>query len=268
MKKRLAVVIGGSNGIGHSTCTLLAAEGWTVVVADVDVARGQQVAKETGGVFVACDVRSASSVEEAADAIEIQHGPIEAVVMCAAVFEQIRPPEEASIEDWDRVIEVGYRGTYLVNSTFASRMARRGRGAVVNVSSYGSFVSTPAHAYGSMKAAVNRLSENMAGEWGRSGIRVNTVSPGTTLVPRVAERIRTGQRYAGNPADFTALGRLVEPLEVAAAIAFLLSHKASGITGANLVVDAGALTAMGWPVFGGVPPPRERTSATTAAITN
>ena len=103
---------------------------------------------------------------------------------------------------------------------------------------------------------VDALTEGMAGEWGRSGVRVNTVTPGTTLVARVVERIRTGQRYAVHPEKLTALGRLVEPREVAQAIAFLLSDTASGITGANLAVDAGMMVAPSWDMFGGVPAAR------------
>jgi len=258
MSNRIAVVVGGSSGIGEATCLQLAADGWKVIVADVALDRAQQVAQACGGAAVACDVRSAGAVRQSAAAIERDHGPVEALVMCAAVFEELKPLEDKTIEEWDRVVEVGYRGTYLVNAAFAPRMAGRGRGAIVNLSTYGALISTPAHAYGSMKAAVTKISENMAGEWGRSGIRVNTVSPGTTLVPRVAERIRTGHRYAGHPGDYTALGRLVETSEVVAAIAFLVSDRASGITGINLVVDAGALVAQGWAVFGGVPPARPR----------
>ena len=96
----------------------------------------------------------------------------------------------------------------------------------------------PAEAYATSKAGVVQLSKNLAGEWGRSGIRVNAVSPGSTLVPRVEARLESG-RYAGDPGEFTALGRMVRPREVAEAIEFLASERASAITGVNLVVDAG-----------------------------
>jgi len=95
------------------------------------------------------------------------------------------------------------------------------------------------------------LTKGLAGEWGRSGVRVNAVSPGSTLVPRVAERIRSG-RYAADPGEFTALGRVVQPNEVAEAIEFLASARASAITGVNLVVDAGWQVASSWAQYGGV----------------
>jgi len=106
-------------------------------------------------------------------------------------------------------------------------------------------------------AAVVALTRNLAGEWGRAGVRVNVVSPGSTLVPRVEARIQSG-RYAADPAEFTALGRMVRPNEVAEAIEFLASERASAITGVNLVVDAGWDVASTWAQFGGVraAPPR------------
>jgi NAD(P)-dependent dehydrogenase (short-subunit alcohol dehydrogenase family) len=97
------------------------------------------------------------------------------------------------------------------------------------------------------------LTRNLASEWGRAGVRVNAVSPGSTLVPRVEERIRSG-RYAADPGEFTALGRMVRPNEVAEAIEFLASSRASAITGVNLVVDAGWDVASTWAQYGGVPP--------------
>jgi NAD(P)-dependent dehydrogenase (short-subunit alcohol dehydrogenase family) len=148
------------------------------------------------------------------------------------------------------------RGTYLVDVAFGKRMAQRGQGAIVNLSSFNSKRAAPMHAYCSAKAGVESLTEGMAGEFGRSNVRVNTVTPGTTLVPRVVERIRTGTRYAVPLDTLTALGRLPQPREVAQAIAFLLSADASAITGANIVVDAGMMVAPSWAQFGGVRPPR------------
>jgi len=139
-------------------------------------------------------------------------------------------------------------------------MAERGRGSIVNIASIAAIASMPVHAYGTSKAAVVALTKNLAGEWGRSGVRVNVVSPGSTLVPRVVERIKSG-RYAAHPGDFTALGRAVEPNEIAEAIEFLASQRASAITGVNLVVDAGWHVATTWAQHGGIRPPVTRRDA-------
>ena len=109
-------------------------------------------------------------------------------------------------------------------------MADEGRGSIVNIASIAALGSMPVHAYGTSKAGVVALTRNLAGEWGRAGVRVNVVSPGSTLVPRVEARVKSG-RYAADPGAFTALGRMVRPNEVAEAIEFLASDRASAITG-------------------------------------
>jgi NAD(P)-dependent dehydrogenase (short-subunit alcohol dehydrogenase family) len=154
---------------------------------------------------------------------------------------------------WERTLQVNLTGTYLANRAFGTRMASAGGGSIVNIASIAAIASMPVHAYGTSKAAVVALTRNLAGEWGRAGVRVNAVSPGSTLVPRVEERIRSG-RYAADPGEFTALGRMVRPNEVAEAIEFLASDRASAITGVNLVVDAGWDVASTWAQYGGVPP--------------
>jgi NAD(P)-dependent dehydrogenase (short-subunit alcohol dehydrogenase family) len=254
--KPIAVVIGGGSGIGDATCLLLAEKGWQVVVCDINLEAAQNVAKNCNGHAHQIDVCDAANVENAAGEIEKKYGPVMGVAMCAAIFQVNRPVEETPMDEWDKIVAVCLRGTYLVDVAFGKRMAQRGRGAIVNLSSFNSQRPAPMHAYCSAKAGVEALTGGMAGEWGRSNVRVNTVTPGTTLVPRVVERIRTGTRYAVPLDTLTALGRLPQPREVGQAIAFLLSNDASAITGANIVVDAGMMVAPSWAQFGGVRPPR------------
>ncbi|HWX47111.1 MAG TPA: SDR family oxidoreductase [Roseomonas sp.] len=255
---RLAVVIGGGNGIGAATCRLLHRRGWRLAVADIDEVAASSVAEECSGWSQPVDVLDAASIRRAAGEIEAGCGAVHAMVSAAAIFAPRQPPEELPIEVWDRIVNSSYRGTYIANVEFARRMASRGAGAIVNISSMVGQRPNHGHAYYSAKAAVNMLTEGMAGEWGRSGIRVNAVSPGFVAVPRMVENIRAGSRYAVSPAEVSALGRLVEPEEVAAVIAFLLSDAASAVTGTNIAVDAGVLAVNGWAVHGGVPPARPR----------
>ena len=255
---RLAVVIGGGNGIGAATCALLNQRGWRVVVADIDLAAAQSMARQCEGHSLKIDVLDAQSIADAAASIEAQHGAIHAMVNSAAIFAPQMAPELMPIDTWDRIVQSGYRGTYISNVEFGKRMAAHGAGAIVNISSMVGQRPNHGHAYYSAKAAVNMLTEGMAAEWGRSGVRVNAVSPGFVAVPRMVANIKDGKRYAVSPVEVSALGRLVEPLEVAESIAFLLSDKASAITGANLAIDAGVLASNGWVVHGGVPPARPR----------
>jgi NAD(P)-dependent dehydrogenase (short-subunit alcohol dehydrogenase family) len=250
---RIAVIIGGGNGIGEATGHLMRARGWRMAIADRDGVAAARVAAALGGHGIAIDIAVEAEVERGAAEIEEKLGPIHALVVAAAVFQDVLPPDQLPMAVWDRTLQVNLTGTYLANRAFGTRMARRGRGSIVNIASIAALGSMPVHAYGTSKAAVVSLTRNLAGEWGRAGVRVNAVSPGSTLVPRVEERLKSG-RYAADPGAFTALGRMVRPSEVAEAIEFLASDRASAITGVNLVVDAGWHVAGTWAQHGGVRP--------------
>ena len=257
---RVAVVLGGAQGIGAATAQLLAQRGWRVAIADIDMAAAETTAGQCNGFAVSIDLSDASSIARAADTIEQREGAIYAMVNSAAIFAPRMRPEELPLETWQRIIDIAYRGAYVSCVEFAKRMAVHGAGAIVTISSMVGQRPNHGHAYYSSKAAVNALTEGMAVEWGRSGVRVNAVSPGYVAVPRMVAQIADGSRYAISPIEMSALGRLVEPSEVAEAIAFLLSDKASAVTGANLNVDAGALAVQPWAIHGGVPPARPRKS--------
>jgi NAD(P)-dependent dehydrogenase (short-subunit alcohol dehydrogenase family) len=252
-RKKIAVIIGGGSGIGEATGRLMQERGWNVVVADRDRAAAEAIAAGIGARAVVFDIAQEGEVETAAREIEAVEGPVSALVVAAAVFQDALPPAQLPMSVWERALQVNLTGTYLANRAFGTRMAQRGAGSIVNIASIAAIASMPVHAYGTSKAAVVALTRNLAGEWGRAGVRVNAVSPGSTLVPRVEERIRSG-RYAADPGEFTALGRMVRPNEVAEAIEFLASDRASAITGVNLVVDAGWHVAATWAQHGGVRP--------------
>jgi len=156
------------------------------------------------------------------------------------------------------VIAVDQRGTYLTCVVFGDAMVKRGHGAIVNIASITSTRSVPLHAYAPAKAAVLSITQCLAGEWGRSGVRVNAISPGYVLTEAMQAAIARGDR---NPNDMTsqaAMGRLVDVSEIADAAGFLLSDAARAITGINLPVDAGWLAGSSWMTYGGVPPARPR----------
>ena len=248
----IVAVIGGGNGIGEATCRLMRERGWRVAVVDRDRDAAERVAGSLDAHAVVADIAVADDIERAAAAIDTTCGPVRALVVAAAVYQDVLPPAQLPLDVWERTLQVNLTGTYLANRAFGTRMAARGSGSIVNIASIAAIASMPVHAYGTSKAAVVALSRNLAGEWGRSGVRVNVVSPGSTLVPRVEQRLKSG-RYAADPGEFTALGRMVLPNEVAEAIEFLASERASAITGVNLVVDAGWDIASTWAQFGGVP---------------
>lgn len=250
----LAAIAGGGHGIGAATAKLMSARGWRVVVGDIDEAAADAVAREIGGDALHVDISDESSIGRFSATAESLGAGVAALVVTAAVFQDNVPPDKLPVAEWDRILRINLTGTYLLNRELGPRMARRGAGSIVNVASIAALGSMAVHAYGTSKSAVVALSANLAGEWGRSGVRVNCVSPGSTLVPRVVDRIASG-RYAAHPGTFTALGRAVEPNEVAEAIEFLASTRASAITGVNLIVDAGWHVAQTWAQHGGLRPP-------------
>ena len=256
-RRGLAVVIGGGNGIGAATVRVMAARGWRVVAADLDGAAAARIAAEvTDGVGVGLDVTDPAGMEETAARIEADLGPVAALVVSSGAFHDSLPPHRLSDDDWSRVLRVNLDGTWHADRVFGGRMAARGAGSIVNIASVTGLFSSPLLAYGTSKTAIIGLTRNLAGEWGRSGVRVNSVSPGVTLVDRILKHRAAGTRYYGS--DFgthAAMGRSVEPSEVAETVEFLASDRASAITGIDVPVDCGWSTTAGWEMFGGARPP-------------
>ena len=256
---RLAVITGGASGIDRACAELLLAQGATVAIADLDGGHTSAFAREIGCHGYAIDVASASAIESLAQQIERDHGPVAMLVNSAGIIQgDTVEPQEIPMDTFDRVFQVNLRGTYAACVAFGQRMAKRQRGAILNIASIAGMRSTPLHAYGPMKAAVIQLTENLAAEWGPSGVRVNCLSPGPVLTPALQEAIDKGQRDRTRIENNMATGKLVMPHEIAQAAAFLLSDEASAITGVNLPVDHGWLVASSWVPFGGL---RARPSA-------
>jgi NAD(P)-dependent dehydrogenase (short-subunit alcohol dehydrogenase family) len=248
----LAIVTGGSSGIGAGCAKGLAERGATIAILDIDPA-GAALAEALNGRFWQCDVGDAEAVERVAAAIEEAQGPAAYLVNSAGILQKSpAPPQDYPIEAWDEIVRVDQRGTYLTCRAFGLRMVARGRGAIVNIASVAGMMSTPLHSYTPAKAAVIAMTGTLAAEWGRAQVRVNAVSPGVTRTPALDAALKRGDRDISTLRMVAPLGRLVEPGEIAAAVAFLLSADAAAITGVNLPVDCGWLVSDGWHFYGGL----------------
>ncbi|MEW6255946.1 MAG: SDR family oxidoreductase [Pseudomonadota bacterium] len=253
---RTALITGGASGIGEACATALAQKGWRVVISDLRAEAAQETAHRLGGEALPLDVADAAAIEAAADEAERRFGPLSGLVTSAGVLQPPTPPERFAAADFDRVMDVNLRGTYLTAVAFGTRMARRGHGAIVTIGSVTSLRAVPLHAYGPSKAAVAALTQCLAAEWGRSGVRINCISPGYVATPPLQKAIDAGQRDPRALEEAAAMGRLVRAEEVGRAAAFLLSDEASAITGVNLPVDCGWLVAAHMGTYGGVPSAR------------
>jgi NAD(P)-dependent dehydrogenase (short-subunit alcohol dehydrogenase family) len=246
----IVLVTGGSRGIGAATATLLAQQGRRVVIADI----APEALPGTQTILWAeqLDVANESAVVSGVAAIEAVHGPISGLVNAAGIFGKMHAVERVRMDNWDREINIDLRGTFLVARSAGERMAKRRHGAIVNVASVAGMTSGPIHAYTAAKAGVIQLTQTLAAEWGRAGVRVNAVSPGFTRTIALEAGIASGALDKDRLARNTAMNRLVEPTEVAHAIAWLLSTASSGVTGINLPVDAGFLAGSTWDAYGGL----------------
>jgi NAD(P)-dependent dehydrogenase (short-subunit alcohol dehydrogenase family) len=244
------LVTGGSRGIGAATAILLAQQGLRVVITDIapePLANTQVILWPD--VF---DVASEAGVVRGIAGIEAAHGPIIGLVNAAGVFGKMHAAERVRMDNWDREINIDLRGTFLVARSVGVRMAQRRQGSIVNVASVAGMTSGPIHAYTAAKAGVIQLTQTLAAEWGRAGVRVNAVSPGFTRTVALEAGIASGALNKDHLSRNAAMNRLVEPIEVAHAIAWLLSPASSGVTGINLPVDAGFIAGCTWDAYGGL----------------
>jgi len=247
----IAVITGGASGIGEACCRELAERGATVVLMDRDE-RVKTVAKEFGGLAWIGDVGDEAAIERCAAEIERDVGPVDILVNSAGIIQTPLPPEKLSMKTWDDIVRVDQRGTYVACVAFGLRMAARRRGSIINIASIAGMRSMPMHAYTPAKAAVISITECLAAEWGPAQVRVNAVSPGYTRTPALQGAIDKGQRDINALKGNSALGRMVEPAEIAKAVAFLASDDAAAITGVNLPVDCGWLVTPSWHTYGGL----------------
>lgn len=254
-QQRIVVVTGGASGIGEACAEALASEGWKVVVADINLEPARAVADRIGGAAWHLDVGSDDSVGEAVRGIESGIGPVYGLVNSAGIIQKPLRPHELDMETFDRVQQIDFRGTYIACREFARAMLARQAGSIVNISSVAGSRSMPLHSYSPAKAAVINMTQCLAAEWGASRVRVNAVAPGYTLTPALEAAIAKGERQVDGALINSPLRQLVKPSQIADAVAFLLSDRASAITGANLPVDCGWLVGATWDMYGGLRQP-------------
>lgn len=249
-EKSCIIITGGASGIGRATAERLIELGRRVAIADLSAETVARVAAELGpnAIGCACDVTDEDTLVRAADVIEAEFGPVVGLVCCAGVAQQAGRLSDLMLGDLERVFATHVKGTLLTCRVMAERMIeRKSGGAIVNIASVVAHSPGPTFAYAPAKAAVLNMTKSMAAEWGRHGIRVNSVSPGWTETPFLVQR-STAERPRNliQLENAMLIGRLLKAREIANVCAFLLSDDASGLLGTDVLVDGGFLAARGY----------------------
>jgi NAD(P)-dependent dehydrogenase (short-subunit alcohol dehydrogenase family) len=236
-----ALITGGTSGIGRAAANKLAQLGIHVLVVGRNAERGEKTVDEiraAGGKadFISADLQDAASARTVAKkAIDLGSGHVDILVNNAGIY-PFGPTHEMTEEQFDRVFSINVKAPYFLVAELAPLMAKKGKGAIVNLSTMVADYGAPGMSlYGSSKAAINLLTKTWAAEYGPRGVRVNAVSPGPTLTEgtqAMGEGLE--QLAAQGPA-----GRPATADEIAEAIVFLATDRASFIYGAKLAVDGG-----------------------------
>jgi len=240
----VAIVTGAGSGIGAATARTLSERGDQVVCADVKLETAERTARSLrDAIALEVDVSSAASCDQMVEGALTAFGDVHSVVTCAGV-EKHGAGHEFAEDDFDRIIAVNLKGTWLSARAAVRAMMKNGHGGtVVMIGSINSVVGNPgASAYCASKGGVLMLGRTLALDWAPFGIRVNIVGPGVVDTPMSAKSLAIPERRA-KMMEKTPLGRPAPPEEIASVIAFLASDASSFMTGAYVPVDGGSLAA-------------------------
>jgi NAD(P)-dependent dehydrogenase (short-subunit alcohol dehydrogenase family) len=244
-KGKVALVTGAAAGIGRATALLFAKGGAQILVSDLDISGGEQTAQMIRKVdgeaeFIACDISQAEQVREMVQYCIKQFGRIDFACNNAGTEGESALTADCSEENWQKVIDINLKGTWLCMKYEIQEMLKRGKGSIVNVSSIAGLIAVNGvPAYVASKHGMNGLTKAAALEYASSNIRINSVCPGA-IKTEMLERFTKGDSAALN--DLVSkhpLGRMGTPEEIAELIVWLSSDKSSFITGQTIAADGG-----------------------------
>lgn len=246
LQGKVAVVTGAAQGIGRAIAEALVREGACVTLGDIQEEKGRATAAELGpqAAFLPCDVSDPGQVRKLFDIVTTRHGRLDIAVNNAGI-NTVRPEERVTIDQypeevWHRIMSVDLHGTFYCCKREAAQMLKQRSGVIINIASIAGVVPLRLQiGFVAAKAGVIRLTEAMACELGPMGIRVNCVSPGSTLVEGTRRLFYNDKEKAERLVSFIPQRRPGETHEIAEAVLFLASDAAAYVNGHNLVVDGG-----------------------------
>lgn len=241
---KVALVTGGSTGIGKAAAFAFAQAGAKVVIASRSVEEGEKAVHEIcarGGdaIFIKTDVSQAKEVEALVDKTIDIYGRLDCAFNNAGVVAQLCPLIDTSENDWEYLMNINLKGVWLCMKYQIKQMLKQGSGAITNMSSIAGLIGTKNNSiYSASKGGVIAMSKAAAIEYAKSGIRINVVSPGI-IITSIFDKLSTEQADQFFTDYPHPIGRFGTPEEVGEAIMWLCSDRASFITGHNLIIDGG-----------------------------
>ena len=242
---KVAIVTGGSNGLGTAIATRMTEEGATAAIVDLDKAAGETVAAGLSGAsFHPCDVTNEAEVSATFEAVVAQHGRLDILVNNAGIEGVNRPTHELELAEWERVMAVNSTAVFLCTKHAIGHLRAAGAGSIINISSiYGILGGGDVPPYHASKGAVRAMTKNDALTYAADRIRVNSIHPGfifTSMVRRYAGEAGLAETEARALLDpLHPLGGTGEPDDVAWGAVYLASEQAKWVTGSELVIDGG-----------------------------
>ena len=245
LNNKIAFVTGGGSGIGRATALAFADRGAKVVIADLNTDGGketQRLIEEDGGeaLFVSCDVGDAGEVAAAIDRCVAVYGRLDCAFNNAGILGEMSTTADCSEENFDRIMRVNLKGVWLCMKHEIPQMIRQGGGAIVNASSIAGLVGVAGQPiYVASKHGVTGLTKAVGVEYAQQGVRINAVCPGLIRTDLMERIFKANPELRGEANDWQPMGRVGEPEEVAEAVVWLSSDKASFVVGHTLTIDGG-----------------------------
>lgn len=234
---QIAIVTGGANGIGQGIVESLASAGAKVIVTDVDVEKGEELAKKIDGEFLKLDVTDKENAQAVVDEVVKRHGKIDILASNTGIYPDVRI-EDMTEEDWDKVFDINLKGMFFIVKPVLKVMKENNYGRVVITSSVtGANTGYPGgSAYGASKIAVLGFIKSAAMEYARHNITLNAVQPGVIETEGLKEQLAG---LSDGAAEYIPMKKLGDPEDIGTTVTFFASPEAKYITGQSLIVDGG-----------------------------